>query len=154
MRRLLSRPEPAVPNAHGTRGQEQATVFVSVVWAMDGPRFVAVATTEEAGLTQIAGYVAEQAQWQLWAPAVRRVHALLDIGDRVGAVTEYFRHVGERWEAEWLTTARLGLDAASGVWSGSLPLSVRPTGRATERLTGVSGAIRTWAILRLVDLSS
>jgi hypothetical protein len=54
------------------------------------------------------------------------VTALLENGDRVGAVTEYFRHVGERWEAEWLTTARLGSDAASGVWSGSLPLSVRP----------------------------
>ena len=40
-------------------------MFVSVVWAMDGPRFVAVATTEEACLTQIARHVAEQAQWQL-----------------------------------------------------------------------------------------
>ena len=65
MRRLLSQPEPSVSNAHGTAGQEEATVFVLVVWAMDGPRFVAVATTEEAGLTQIARYVAEQAQWQL-----------------------------------------------------------------------------------------
>ena len=43
MRRSLSQPEPSVPNADGTRGQEQAPVFVSVVWAMDGPRFVAVA---------------------------------------------------------------------------------------------------------------
>ena len=65
MRRSLSQPEPSVPNADGTRGQEQAPVFVSVVWAMDGPRFVAVATTEEACLTQIARHVAEQAQWQL-----------------------------------------------------------------------------------------
>ena len=126
MRRLLSQPEPSVSNAHGTAGQEEATVFVLVVWAMDGPRFVAVATTEEAGLTQIARYVAEQAQWPLWPPADRRVTAPLESGDRVGEVTEYFCHVGERWEAEWLTTARLGQDAASGVWSGSLPLSVRP----------------------------
>ncbi len=126
MRRFSSQPEPSVPNAHGTRGQEEATVFVSVVWAIDGPRFVAVATTEEDGLTQIARYVAEQAQWQLWPPAVRRVTALLESGNRAGAVKEYFRHVGERWEAEWLTTARLGLDAASGVWSGGLPLSFSP----------------------------
>ena len=91
--------------------------------------FVAVASTEEAGLTQIARYVAEQAQWQLWPPAVRRVSALLESGDPAGAVKEYFRHVGERWEAEWLTTTRLGLDAGSGVWSGSLPLYVSPPAR-------------------------
>ena len=123
MRRLSFQPEPSVPIAHGARGKEEA-IFVSVVWAIDGPRFVAVARTEEDGLTQIARYIAEQAQWQLWPLAVRRVTALLESGDPAGAVTEYFRHVGERWEAEWLTTARLGLDVASGVWSGSLPLSV------------------------------
>ena len=123
MRRLSFQPEPSVPIAHCARGKEE-TIFVSVVWAIDGPRFVAVARTEEDGLTQIAGYIAEQAQWQLWPLAVRRVTALLESGDPAGAVTEYFRHVGDRWEAEWLTTARLGLDVASGVWSGSLPLSV------------------------------
>ena len=133
MRRLSFQPEPSVPIAHGARGKEEATVFVSVVWAIDGPRFVAVARTEEDGLTQIARYIAEQAQWQLWPLAVRRVTALLESGDPAGAVTEYFRHVGERWEAEWLTTARLGQDAASGVWSGSLPLSVRPPAGPPDR---------------------
>ena len=123
MRRLSFQPEPSVPIAHGARGKEE-TIFVSVVWAIDGPRFVAVARTEDDGLTQIARYVAEQARWQLWPSAARRVTALLEDGNHARAVSEYFRHVGEKWEAEWLTTARLGLDVASGVWSGSLPLFV------------------------------
>lgn len=115
----LDRPAPkgCVP------GHENATVFVSVVWAIDGPRFVAVAATEQDCLARIARYVAEQAHWQLRPPSADRVATLLAAGDQAGAVAEYFRHVGDRWDAEWLTTARLGLDPASGVWSGDLPLA-------------------------------
>ena len=69
MRRLLSQPDPSVPIVHSTRGEEEGALFVSVVWAIDGPRFVAVARTEDDGLTQIARYVAEQARWQLWPSA-------------------------------------------------------------------------------------
>jgi len=100
-------------------------VFVSVIWAIDGPRFAAVASAEEDCLAQIARYVAEQAQKQLWPSSAGRVAALLAKCDQAGAVTEYFRHVGERWDLEWLATARLGLDPVSGAWSGGLPLSNR-----------------------------
>ena len=125
MQRSLSQPEPSAPIIHGTRGHENAMVFVSVIWAIDGPRFAAVASNEEDCLAQIAQYVAEQAQRQLWPPSAGRVAALLATGDQAGAVTEYFRHVGERWDPEWLATARLGLDPVSGAWSGALPLSNR-----------------------------
>ena len=107
-----------------TRGHEETPVFVSVVWGVDGPRFVVTATTEEDCLRRIARYVAEQARWQLWPPIAGRVAALLEGGDQAGAIIEYFRHVGERWDAERLTTARLELDPVSGVWSASPPLSV------------------------------
>lgn len=107
-----------------TASLRHATTFVAVVWAVDGPRFAAVATTEEDCLAQIVRYVAKQAPWQLWPASARRVAALLADGDQTGAVTEYFGHVGERWDGEWLTTARLGLDQTSRGWSGDLPLSV------------------------------
>jgi hypothetical protein len=159
MQRSLSRPEPSTPIANDTRGHEKATVFVSVVWAIDGPRFVAVATAEENCLAQIARYVAEQAQWQLWPPTASRVTALLGEGDQAGAVTEYFRCVGERWDAERLTTARLGLGPASGVWSGGLPLlsayrPARPTRnrreRAPRRLSSPAGPrVKTKGLLGL-----
>jgi hypothetical protein len=125
MQRSLSQPKPSAPIVHGTRGHENAMVFVSVIWAVDGPRFAAVASTEENCLAQIARYVAEQARRQLWPPSAGRVAALLAKGDQGGAVTEYFRYAGERWDPEWLATARLGLDPVSGAWSGGLPLSIR-----------------------------
>ena len=123
MQRSLSQPEPSAPIVHGTRGYENAMVFMAVIWAIDGPRFAAVASTEDDCLAQIARYVAEQAQRQLWPSSAGGVAALLAKCDHAGAVTEYFRHVGERWDLEWLATARLGLDPVSGAWSGSLPLS-------------------------------
>ena len=125
MQRSFSRLDAPAPIGRVTRGHENAVVFVSVIWAIDGPRFAAVASTESDCLAQIARYVAEQAQRQLWPPSAGRVAALLATGDQAGAVTEYFRHVGERWDPEWLSTARLGLDPVSGAWSGGLPLSIR-----------------------------
>jgi hypothetical protein len=152
MQRLLQS-EPSAPIVHGTRGYENAMVFVSVIWAIAGPRFAAVASTEEDCLAQIAQYVAEQAQRQLWPPAVGRVAALLATGDQAGAITEYFRHVGERWDPEWIATARLALDPVSGawVWPPSLvhPLAGHPAvgvaghgGPLFRTSTGASGGKR------------
>ncbi len=129
MPRSSSRSDTPAPIWHVTRGHGNATTFVSVVWAIDGPRFAAVAATEEDCLAQIARYVAEQAQGQLWPPSAGRVAALLAAGDQAGAVTEYFGRVGERWDGEWLTTARLGLGPTSAAWSGGLPLSGRQRAR-------------------------
>jgi len=138
MQRSLSQPEPSAPIVHGTRGHEKAMVFVAVIWAIDGPRFAAVASTEDDCLAQIARYVAEQAQRQLWPSSAGGVAALLAKCDHAGAVTEYFRHVGERWDLEWLATARLGLDPVSGAWSGSLPLSIRSLATPALGATGTA----------------
>jgi hypothetical protein len=123
MERSSSRLGTPAPLCHLVRGQENATTFVSIVWAVDGPRFAAVGATEEDCLAQIARYVADQAQWQLWPPSACRVATLLAEGDHAGAITEYFLHAGERWDAERLTTARLAWSPTSGAWSGELPLS-------------------------------
>jgi hypothetical protein len=123
-----------------TASLRQATTFVSVVWAIDGPRFAAVAATEEECLAQIVRYVAEQAPWQLWPPSAGRVAGLLAAGDQAGAVTEYFGHVGERWDAEWLTTARLGAGSALRGWSGGLPLSRSVSRAAVARRSANPGA--------------
>ena len=127
MERSSSRSDTPASVQHVARGRENVTAFVSVVWAGDGPRFAAVAATEEDCLAQIARYVAEQAQWHLWPPSAGRVAALLAAGDHAAAVIEYFSHVGERWDKEWLTTAPLGLGPTSRAWSGVLPLSVCST---------------------------
>lgn len=99
-----------------------AALYVSIVCAIDGARFAAVATSEQDCLVQVASYVAEQAVRQLTPASARRVYELLAAGDAIAAVGEYFRRAGERWEAEWLVTAPLNPDPQSTVWSGTVPL--------------------------------
>jgi hypothetical protein len=97
-------------------------LYVSVVCATDGARFVTVAASEQDCLVRIASYVAEQAARQLWPPSAQRVHELLAAGDAAAAVAEYFRHTGERWDREWLVTTPLDADPRSTAWSGTIPL--------------------------------
>jgi hypothetical protein len=68
----------------------QRTLCVSIVCAIDGARFAAVAASEEQCLTQIALYVAEHARGQLCAPTARRVLEHLAAGDAATAVRSTF----------------------------------------------------------------
>jgi hypothetical protein len=104
---------------------ESAPLYVSIVCAVDGARFAAVGASEQACLVQVASYVAEQACGQLSPASARRVNEYLAAGDKTTAVTEYFRHAGERWEAEWLVTTSLIPDSVSTTWSGTVPLPKR-----------------------------
>lgn len=99
-----------------------AALYVSIVCAADGARFATVAASEQECLAQVASYVAEQAARQLWPPSVLRVQDLLATGNAAGAVAEYFRHAGERWDREWLVTTSLHPDPRTTAWSGSVPL--------------------------------
>ncbi len=99
-----------------------AARYISIVCAADGARFASVAVSEQECLAQVAAYVAEQATRQLWPSSVQRVRELLAAGNAGGAVAEYFRHAGERWDREWLVTAALDPDPCSTAWSGSIPL--------------------------------
>ena len=98
---------------------------IAIVSGVDGARFAAVAASEQECLSQIASYVAEQARAQLWPPSAGRVHDLLQAGDAAAAVAEYFRHAGERWDAEWLVTTPLSADPGSRAWSGPVPIPER-----------------------------
>lgn len=105
---------------------ESPSLYISIVCAVDGARFAAVGASEQACLAQVASYVAEQASGQLSSSSARRVHEHLATGDKATAVVEYFRHAGERWEAEWLVTASLIQDSLSTTtWSGTVPLPKR-----------------------------
>jgi len=111
---------------------QERTVYVSIVCAIDGARFAAVAASKEQCLAQVASYVAKQARGQLRAPTVDRVLEHLAAGDAATAVAEYFSHTGERWEAEWLVTTSLNPDPFSTTWSGAVPLPKRLAGPDTE----------------------
>lgn len=100
-------------------------LHISVVTAIDGVRFAAVGLSEEHCVSQMALYVAEQAPLQLWPRSAERVRELLSGGDTAGAVAEYFRRSGERWDREWLVTAPLHPDSNAGSWSGPVPLPGR-----------------------------
>ena len=102
--------------------QEGASLYVSIVCAVDGARFAAVASSEQECLAQVALYIAEQAVGQLNATSACRVRNLLAAGDAAAAVAEYFRHTGERWETEWLVTTALRPNSGSTAWSGDVPL--------------------------------
>jgi hypothetical protein len=112
-----------VTGAHIAPVRQDASLCVSIVCAIDGARFAAVAANEQDCLVQVASYVADHASAQLWPSSARHVHDLLAAGDPTAAVAEYFRHAGERWEAEWLVTARLGPTPRASTWSGMVPLS-------------------------------
>lgn len=109
-------------NNRGRAERQGELLYVSIVCAVDGARFAAVAASEPECLAQIASYVSEQAAGQLHPPSACRVRELLAAGDPLEAVGEYFRHTGERWEAEWLVTASLRPDLRSTAWSGPVPL--------------------------------
>jgi hypothetical protein len=105
--------------------EESASLYVSIVCAVDGARFAAVGASEQDCVVQVASYVAEQASGQLSPASARRVNEYLAAGDKATAVAEYFRHAGERWEAEWLVTTPLIQDSLSTAWSGNVPLPKR-----------------------------
>ena len=127
----LAIPDEHAPAAGGGPfgGRLSATLYVSIVCAIDGARFASVGTSRQECLAQVASYVAEQAERQLRPPWASRVHELLAAGDAATAVAEYFRHTGERWDREWLVTTLLTPDPRSTAWSGAIPLP--GTGQAT-----------------------
>ena len=137
----MSTPKPndfdLVSGPISAAGRQPATLYVSIVCAVDGARFAAVASSEQGCLAQVATYVSEQAAGQLKAESATRVRELLEAGDAAAAVAEYFQHTGERWEPEWLVTTALRLDPRSSAWSGAIPLPESVPGWNRVRLASV-----------------
>jgi hypothetical protein len=111
--------------ARRAAGRAETSFCIAIVSGVDGARFAAVAASEQECLVQIGSYVAEQARAQLWPPSADRVHELLEAGEVAAAVAEYFRHAGERWDAEWLVTTPLSPHPRSRAWSGPVPIPAR-----------------------------
>ncbi len=110
MQGLSGNPRARAAGARRAAKRTEASFCIAIVSGVDGARFAAVAASEQECLSQIASYVAEQARAQLWPPSAGRVPDLLEAGELAAAVAEYFRHAGERWDAEWLVTTPLRPD--------------------------------------------
>jgi hypothetical protein len=108
--------------AGGPALEARVSLHVAIVCAIDGARFAAIALSEPECMARVAAYVAEQASEQLWPPSAGRIHELFAAGDLTGAIGEYFRCSGERWDAEWLVTTSLRADLRSPAWSGTIPV--------------------------------
>ena len=82
--------------------QQQTRMHVAVVHGKDGVHFVAAAETRAALVHQVAAYVRDQADLQLYARDVAILTDMLQRRDEEGAVRFYFQRVGQRWDREWL----------------------------------------------------
>lgn len=85
------------------RTEETGTrMHVAVVHGTGGVHYVAAAQTRAALVRQVAGYVRDQADLQLYARDVAILTDMLQRQDEEGAVRFYFQRVGQRWDREWL----------------------------------------------------
>ena len=96
---LVLRPAVAVDGAF------IAASHTALVYALDGVRFVATATSRRVLMRRVAHYVERNADERLWANDASRVRLLLANGEHEEAVELYFALVGERWDEEWIVVA-------------------------------------------------
>jgi hypothetical protein len=96
------------PGDAGRPNGGPGALFIAVVHAIDTVHFVAASTTRGELLRQLADYTWRRGQHALWADDVARLRALLADGASEAAIAHYFAAVGQRWDAEWLVTARVG----------------------------------------------
>jgi hypothetical protein len=86
----------------GTDDRVVAASHTAIVYALDGTRFVAAATSRRALMRRVVGYVERRAEQALWEADALRVHQLLADGAHEEAVELYFAVVGQRWDEEWI----------------------------------------------------
>ena len=75
---------------------------VAVIHAADGVRFVAAGTSRRALTEQLADYVWQRAEQQLYPVEAARVAQALNCGDLDLAIDIYFSSELQRWDAEQL----------------------------------------------------
>ena len=100
------KPAPADSAREDSRpdGAEPA-LFVAVVHANDGVRFMTAAESRWELVHQLAAYVKRWGGYVLPPDHARRLRSLLARGEWEAAVELYFGLVGKRWDKEWLVTA-------------------------------------------------
>ena len=80
-------------------------LFVAVVHADDGVRFMTAAPSRRELVHRVADYVRRWGGYLLRPDHARHLRALLLRGESEAAVELYFGLVGKRWDKEWLVTA-------------------------------------------------
>lgn len=96
--------ESAIRRSHHevTADVSAAALHTAVVYAPDGVRLVAVASSRRALARRIAAYVEQHASERLWPSDARLVHQLLAEAAHEQAAELYFALVGQRWDEEWI----------------------------------------------------
>ena len=97
------------------RAQESSdaepALFLAVVHADDGVRFMTVASSRRDLVHRVAEYVRKWGGYLLRPDHARHLRSLLLRGESEAAVELYFALVGKRWDKEWLVTAVVSKDA-------------------------------------------
>ena len=83
----------------------EQTLFVAVVHAVDGIRFVAAEPTRRELVKRLSEYVRRHGDHVLQPDHARHLRGLLARRELEAAVELYFGLVGGRWDEEWLVTA-------------------------------------------------
>lgn len=76
--------------------------YSASIYARDGLRFSAAAATAATLKRQIARYISDRAESQLWTNDADEVRRLLTLGALNSAIEHYFECVGKRWDDEWI----------------------------------------------------
>ena len=90
--------------------QEEGRVFVAVVHAADGVRWITAAGSRDELMCRLAVYVRDRAADVLSAEEAQCVRALVAEENCAGAVDRYFSGVGARWDEEWLATTVIEME--------------------------------------------
>jgi hypothetical protein len=89
----------------------EPALFLAVVHADDGVRFMTVASSRRDLVHRVAEYVRKWGGYLLRPDHARHLRSLLLRGESEAAVELYFALVGKRWDKEWLVTAVVSTDA-------------------------------------------
>lgn len=117
------------------RAQESSdaepALFLAVVHADDGVRFMTVASSRRDLVHRVAEYVRKWGGYLLRPDHARHLRSLLLRGESEAAVELYFALVGKRWDKEWLVTAVVSTAApeqcAAVLGEIALPDALAPT---------------------------
>jgi hypothetical protein len=89
----------------------EPALYLAVVHADDGVRFMTVASSRRDLIHRVAEYVRKWGGYLLRPDHARHLRSLLLRGESEAAVELYFALVGKRWDKEWLVTAVVSKDA-------------------------------------------
>jgi hypothetical protein len=101
----LESSQVAETRAESRSSDDEPALFIAVVHADDGVRFMTAADSRRELVHRVAEYVREWGGYLLRPDHARHLRGLLARGEWEAAVELYFGLVGKRWDKEWLVTA-------------------------------------------------